>query len=112
MRHYLSYSFLLICSSVAAASEPIDIITRVPKQQYQSPLKGYQPSAPVAVGSWRQANDVVREVGGWKVYLRESQAEDPKPSELNTAPNVAPMVGPPAPQVPVKPAAMPHHQHK
>jgi hypothetical protein len=112
MRHHLSCFFLLICSSVAVASEPIDVTTHVPNQLYQSPLKGYQPSAPGAVGSWQQANDVVREVGGWKVYLREAQAEDPKPTELNTAPKAAPIIVPPAPQVPVKPAAMHHHQHK
>jgi hypothetical protein len=116
MRHHLFYSLLLMCSSVAVASEPLAVTTRVPSQQYQSPLKGYQPSMPGTVGSWRQANDVVREVGGWKVYLREAQAEDPKPSEPNmapkAAPNAAPTVVPPTPQAPVKPAASHHHQHK
>jgi hypothetical protein len=120
MRHHLFYSLLLMCSSVAAASEPLDVTTRVPNQQYQSPLKGYQPSMSGTVGSWRQANDVVREVGGWKVYLREAQAEDPKPSEPDVAPNMAPkmapkaapMVVPPTPQAAVKPAATHHQQHK
>jgi hypothetical protein len=112
MRHHLFYSFLLMCSSVATASEPLDVTTRVPNQQYQSPLKGYQPSMPGTVGSWQQANDVVREVGGWKVYLREAQAEDPKSSEPNMPPKAVPMVVPPTPQAPVKPAATHHHQHK
>jgi hypothetical protein len=85
MRHQLFYS-LLLCSSFTLANEPnepdgpINASVRVPSQPYQSPLKAYQPSAPAALGSWRKANDVVREVGGWKVYLREAQAEDIKPS--------------------------------
>jgi hypothetical protein len=86
MRHQLFYS-LLLCSSFAIASEPLDSRTRVPSQQYQSPLKGYQSSAPGKVGSWRQANDVVREVGGWRVYLREAQTEEVKPSEATAAPH-------------------------
>jgi hypothetical protein len=112
MRHQFLYSFLWICSSVAVASEPLDVTTRVPNQQYQSPLKGYQQSTTGTVGSWRQANDVVREVGGWKVYLREAQAEDPKPSEPTAPTNAAPMVAPPMPQAPIKPAAAQQHQHK
>jgi hypothetical protein len=82
MRHHLFYS-LFLCSSFTLANEPnqpIDASVRVPSQPYQSPLKAYQPSAPAALGSWRKANDVVREVGGWKVYLREAQAEDIKPA--------------------------------
>lgn len=40
---------------------------------YQSPFAGYQRFDAPAVGNWRQANDTVRDIGGWRSYLREAQ---------------------------------------
>ena len=50
----------------AAEAAPPDAVAAVPFKQYQSwrdePLQ-----------DWRQANERVGEIGGWRTYLRESQ---------------------------------------
>ena len=38
---------------------------------YRSAWAGYQPWRDGAVGDWRQANDEVARIGGWRVYARE-----------------------------------------
>ena len=40
---------------------------------HRSAFEGYRPFAEQPVGSWREANDVVGRIGGWKAYARESQ---------------------------------------
>ena len=39
--------------------------------QYTSTLSGYQAYADEPVQSWREANDRVGRIGGWKVYAKE-----------------------------------------
>lgn len=38
---------------------------------YRSAFEGYRPFNDQPVGSWRQANDVVGQIGGWQAYARE-----------------------------------------
>ena len=40
---------------------------------YQSALSGYRSYADQPVQSWREANDRVGRIGGWKAYAKESQ---------------------------------------
>lgn len=40
---------------------------------YRSAFEGYRAFRPVEVQNWRQSNDTVREVGGWRAYAREIQ---------------------------------------
>lgn len=40
---------------------------------YRSAFGGYRGLTEQPVGSWRQANDVVGRVGGWRSYAREAQ---------------------------------------
>lgn len=42
---------------------------------YRSAWSGYRPFADEKVISWKDANDEVRRIGGWRAYLRESQAQ-------------------------------------
>jgi hypothetical protein len=52
------------------------------------------------VGSWREANDTVNRIGGWRAYAREAkQPQSPPPATTGT----------PAPMAPGKPAA--GHSH-
>lgn len=53
------------------AQENTGLPTRL---QYQSPIGAYQAYADQPVGSWREANDRVGRIGGWKAYAREAQA--------------------------------------
>lgn len=44
------------------------------KVVYQSPISGYQPYADQPVQSWREANDRVGRIGGWRAYAKEAAA--------------------------------------
>jgi hypothetical protein len=47
--------------------------------QYQSALQNYKPFADEKIVPWKQSNDTVREVGGWRAYAREAaQPADPE----------------------------------
>ncbi|HEY8360448.1 MAG TPA: hypothetical protein VIL30_23575 [Ramlibacter sp.] len=48
---------------------------------YRSAFEGYRPFASVEVRDWRQSNDTVRDIGGWRAYAREIQgaAQGPAP---------------------------------
>lgn len=41
--------------------------------KYRSAFEGYRPFDEQKVGSWRSANEVVGEIGGWQAYAREGQ---------------------------------------
>lgn len=39
---------------------------------WRSSLDGYRPFSEEKATPWREANDTVREVGGWRAYAREA----------------------------------------
>jgi hypothetical protein len=51
------------------AAEPI------PEPATPVPFKHYQAWQDAPLKDWRQANDRVGEIGGWRTYLRESQQD-------------------------------------
>ena len=59
-----------------------------PSTVYRSAWSGYRPFADEKVISWKDANDEVLRIGGWRAYLRESQSAPSSGSE--GAPRVAP----------------------
>jgi hypothetical protein len=44
---------------------------------FKSVFERYRPFREEKVGSWREANDTVTRVGGWREYLKEAQRPDP-----------------------------------
>lgn len=48
---------------------------------YDSAFDGYRPFEAGEVQDWRQSNDTVRDVGGWRAYARERQAGPPPPGD-------------------------------
>ena len=46
-----------------------------PASIYRSAWSGYRPFADEKVISWKEANDEVLRIGGWRAYLRESQGQ-------------------------------------
>lgn len=61
-------------------------------ETYRSALEGYQPFTEEKVLPWKETNDTVGRVGGWKVYAREAQGEG---AEMATKPPAAdPHAGP------------------
>lgn len=56
--------------------------------EYRSTFEGYQPFGDQEVAPWRESNDTVGRIGGWRAYAREAQG---KPAETDTpAPASAP----------------------
>lgn len=63
--------------------------------QYRSALEGYQPYSESKMVPWREANDTVGKIGGWRVYAKEA-AEGPAPG--SQAPATGGAAKPPAGQ--------------
>ena len=77
--------------SYAAATPNPDVAdSPTPPTQYKSPFKDYRPLGDDKRTPWRDANDEVGKIGGWREYLRESQEANkaaPTPKELRAAPS-------------------------
>jgi hypothetical protein len=57
----------------------------VPATTYRSAFHGYRTPAEDVVTPWRDANDLVGRIGGWRVYAREAQeptSRDQTPAAL------------------------------
>ena len=76
----------MACSALATAAlaqQPAPSAARppatdaAPSSVYHSAWAGYRPFADEKVISWKDANDEVRRIGGWRAYLRESQGAPP-----------------------------------
>lgn len=69
----------------APRPDPLDAKAATPPVVYRSALVDYKKLAaeppPVA---WRQANDAVERIGGWRAYAREAQAPEPAASRPAT----------------------------
>ena len=54
--------------SAPAAADTADALN------FASVLSRYKPMTDQKLGSWRDANDTVTRIGGWRAYLKEAQA--------------------------------------
>lgn len=90
--------------------DPLDPKARVPATRYESSLgqaRRIGDDKPVA---WRDANEAVARIGGWRVYAREAQQPDAPPS---TPPAVTPAQSAAStPAATTKPAPAGHGGHK
>lgn len=68
-----------------ARRDPIDPKAIVPKVSYSSPFTQYRSLGDDKPISWREANDTVTRIGGWRVYAREAQQPDPTPAPATKA---------------------------
>lgn len=81
-RYGLPWAACLIAITVAqaqpaaktAAPDPLDAQASVPPSIHRSPLARYRSAGDVELGSWREANDTVTRIGGWRAYAREAHA--------------------------------------
>ena len=58
-----------------SSHDPLDPAAHVPALHYRSPLtpaRGAERGKPLG---WREANDTVARIGGWRTFAREAQAE-------------------------------------
>lgn len=91
MFRWLAPAFLIAVSSASLAqtalgkrADPLDSSAAVAPLVFQSTLAGYQRHAEQPVVSWREANDTVNRIGGWRAYARE--ARQPDAPATNNAP--------------------------
>jgi hypothetical protein len=61
--------------------DPGDPRAIVPPAAYVSAFRRYRPNADVEVGAWRDLNDNVGRIGGWRVYGREASADPVAPGK-------------------------------
>jgi hypothetical protein len=91
---------VIACASASnafAAPDAASAESPTPPTQYKSPFKDYRPLGDDKRIPWKAANDEVGKIGGWRVYLRESQDQS---KEANKA-------APAAPEPPATPANLP-----
>ncbi len=63
----------------AAKPDPLDAKASVPALSYESSFTHYRRLSDEKLVSWREANDTVARIGGWRVYAREAQQPNPEP---------------------------------
>ena len=68
----------LIFCSVSAVSAQVVTEPHLPQSapdqgvQFKSSFSGYVPYSEQSIESWREANDRVGEIGGWRAYAKEA----------------------------------------
>lgn len=91
----------------AKRADPQDPQAATPALLYQSSLSKYKRLGEQAPPlSWREANDNVRAIGGWRAYAREANAPEPAASAPASA---APAASAPRATRPATPQPM--HRH-
>ncbi len=54
-------------------ADPQDAKAPVPRLIYRSPLSDYRILSDEKAGSWKETNDEVGRIGGWRAYAKEAQ---------------------------------------
>jgi hypothetical protein len=86
LRGLFSFSLLMATqlhaqpTATTPRPDPLDPKTNVPALRYESSLESYRRLSDQKPVSWREANDTVARMGGWRVYLREAQTPAPSAS--------------------------------
>lgn len=104
-RWLLPAAFLTLASLAGAAGtsdpshpakpDPLDASAPVPRAVHRSALAGYRVNRDTELRSWRDANDEVARIGGWRAYAREAARPDAAATPL-TGPASAPAPKPAA----------------
>jgi hypothetical protein len=79
--------------SAMSARDPLDAAQPVPAIQHRSAIATHRRHAEQALVPWREANDTVARIGGWRTYAREVSPGD-VPSNAPGTPQAAPGHGP------------------
>jgi len=85
--------------------DPLDATADVPRTSHESAFKAYRRLGDTPPTPWKQANETVERIGGWRAYAREA---DPAraPADAASAPTT------PAPRGKPADAAPGHNGHK
>lgn len=58
-------------------SDPLDASAKVPALRHESPFGSHRRIGDAEAVAWREANDEVGRIGGWRAYAREANAPEP-----------------------------------
>ena len=72
---------LAFAAPATAGPDPLDPKAPVPALHYTSTLKRHAPATADKPVPWREANETVTRIGGWRAYAREAQASQPAASQ-------------------------------
>ncbi len=87
-----------------ARPDPLDPQAKVPALVYPSSFAAYRRLVDDKPLSWREANDTVSRIGGWRVYAREAQQAEPVAAPASATSQPEPMAKP------MPPAHQGHHK--
>lgn len=76
-----------LMASMVAGAQPASVNNTGAPETYRSAFEGYQVFSNDKVANWKDANDTVGEIGGWRVYAQEARGDERK------APDQAPQQG-------------------
>lgn len=97
-------------------ADPLDPQASVPSLSYRSSFTQYRGLDDGKPISWREANDTVARIGGWRVYARDAQQPDPASEPKSAGPTPAKPATPVAPSAgsneKAKPMPAGHGGHK
>jgi len=71
----------------ATRADPLDAKASVPALSYRSSFARYRAFSDDKPLSWREANDAVARIGGWRVYAREAQPPEDSPRPVPMPPD-------------------------
>jgi hypothetical protein len=66
-------------SAQTVLPDPLDAKAGVPALRHQSAFARYKPLGEDKPVAWRQANDTVTGIGGWRAYARQAQQPETPP---------------------------------
>ena len=84
----LTVAVLLACLHLSSAWAQPALKTEVQTEQksvelvYQSSFQNYQRYSASDIQSWKQANDTVKDIGGWRAYAKEITQDQNEKSVL------------------------------
>lgn len=79
-------------AATTTAADPTQAQASVPPVQHRSAFSRYRALTDVAPIPWREANETVHRIGGWRAYAREAAAPEPAASAATPATASAPAV--------------------
>ena len=111
-----SFSVLLLgagmCASAALAADPTDATAGTSPTHYQSPFAGYRALGADQATPWREANDTVKNIGGWQAYAKEAADAAKARAATNAKPTLTPSPALPSAESPPPSKVLPpQHRH-
>lgn len=86
------HSLFALPSLALILAMPVQAEPTAQELDYKSVFEGYQAYSDPEIHNWPKANQLVEEIGGWRVYAREpyedKAKDEPADSEQATQPNV------------------------